>query len=305
MSKRQLSIIYFVDSSKTRTIKLPLGRVTVVLLILSAGIVWSAASAYLLDKAYTEQVDLTQKLRTSLATVFEYEARYDAVYDAAYPSARGIQPAVQAVAKKEAPPPVASALANIPSEEPSATEAEADAAGAAGEGAHAAAAKAQAAKTPEASLEPMPVSDTAATGGKGAPVAVGNPVIEAGKEALQVRFDLTNRNGGRAEGHIWAVAEFKTDAGDVSYIADPPDVGVKSDGDVKHPAQSSNFGIRRFKKMSFSFPVNKELNGTFTGIKIGVTDKSGANRTTYNVPVEIRIGRNDVAPPDETPITNR
>jgi hypothetical protein len=299
VSKRQLNIIYFIDSSKTRTIKIPLGRVSALLLVLSAVGVWSVGSAVLLNLAYGERTELTTKLRTALATVFDYETRVDGVYDIAYPSGKtGAGPSV-AKAESETPPPaVETALAKLASDEPTGTAEEVDAAGANGEdgGVQMPAAKSLSAKSlPKAretaeSRKPEP-SDPSASG---APILVGNPVVESGGSGLQVRFDLTNKSGRRAEGYIWGVASFKSDKGEVTYIVDPPTLGVKTDGEVADPSRSANFGIRKFKKMSFNFPVDKGLNGTFTGIKIGVTDKSGANRTTYNVPVEIKIGRNDV-----------
>ena len=321
MSKRQLNIIYFVDSSKTRTVKIPLGRVSVVLLLLSAVGLWSIGSAFLLTAANADRAGLTRKLSASLATVFDYETRYDGVYDVAYPSGKTNVPSppLQARPVAAAPAPsVASALAKLPANEPSATAAEADAAAGTdglaehpGPPAKALAAKAlpraretaetaepkaaklgKAENVPEKSDKPAKAS----IGAKGTPVIVGNPVIENGANALQVKFDLTNKSSGRTEGYIWAVASFKNDKGETIYIADPPNVGVKADGDVADVLKSSNFGIRKFKKMSFTFPVNKELNGTFTGIKIGVTDKAGANRTTYNVPVEIKVGKTDVVP---------
>jgi hypothetical protein len=187
-------------------------------------------------------------------------------------------------------------------EEPSATAEEADAAADGGDTSpapkQALAAKALP-KTDPAPAAPVPVAEA-----KGTPVVVGNPVIENGGNALQVKFDLTNKSSGRTEGYIWAVASFRNDKGETSYIADPPNVGIKGDGEVADITKSSNFGIRKFKKMSFTFPVNKELNGTFTGIKIGVTDKAGANRTTYNVPVEIKVGKAESTPGEGT-TTNR
>ncbi len=364
MSKRQLNIIYFVDSSKTRTIKIPLGRVSVVLLLLSAVGVWSVASAFVLNAAYADRIDMTRKLRTTLATVFDYETRHDGVYDLAYPNGKGGAVPTKSEPDGSVAPSVASALSRLPAAEPSATAEEADAAADGGEelaGAKLAPPKGLSAKAPpkaretaeskaqtkaqakleakaeakaearakaeadaklkaearaeaqaktaadaklkaeakadaKAKAEALAQAAKADVGAKGTPIVVGNPVIENNPGALQVKFDLTNKSSDRAEGYIWAVAAFKNDKGEVSYIADPPNVGVQADGEVAEPSKSSNFGIRKFKKMSFTFPVKKELNGTFTGIRIGVTDKAGANRTTYNVPVEIKVGATDAAP---------
>ena len=56
-----------------------------------------------------------------------------------------------------------------------------------------------------------------------------------------------------------------------------------------------------FTKKSFSFPFIKDKAGMFTGVKIGVMDRSGDERTTYRVPVEIRVGKRNAAEDPATP----
>lgn len=359
--KKTLNIIYFVDSSRTRSLKIPLGRAQLTLFLALGTMVWAVGSAMLLAQAHKDNDGLTRSLRASMATVFEYETRYDGVYEIAYPGkgAQGDEALIAAAspereAKEKAeinaaaaeaakevlaadstePVPVAKeretpasraaakeaarlaakeaakelAAQKALAKEEAAREAAAQklaAKEAAKEAAKMAAEEKLAAKeaaaeaAKDAALQKLaakappveaPEAAAAAPAGEKSQVSVGNPVIQTAADSLQLNFDLTNRSSDRAEGYIWAVAAFKNDKGEISYIADPPSIGVKPDGEPSELLKSSNFGIRKFKKMSFSFPVAKEQAGTFTGIKIGVTDKTGAHRMTYNVPVEIKIG---------------
>ena len=117
-----------------------------------------------------------------------------------------------------------------------------------------------------------------------------NPVLEPKKGQLDLRFDLTNRTSkARAEGYIWAIAEFKGDDGRTLYQGAPGRIDGNEKGEARNPKLSAPFGIRHFKRKSFTFPYFKDRSGTFTAIRIVVTDKTGNDRTTYNVPVEIRI----------------
>lgn len=121
-------------------------------------------------------------------------------------------------------------------------------------------------------------------------ISVTNPVLEPKGGELELRFDLTNRSSkARAEGYLWAVAEFKTDEGKTIYVGAPTGIDVNERGEPRNPRLSASFGIRHFKRKSFTFPYAKGRTGTFTAIRISVMDKTGADRTTYNVPIDIRV----------------
>ncbi len=256
--KRQLNVIYFVDSARTRSFALPLSRLNVILFGVLALLTWSVAAVFVIIWLTKDREDVAGQLRQSLATVFEYEARHDNAYDVAYPPAGKASAAKVAAAPAPSPapatPPPAVDVGAAAKEEPAAPVDEAD------EG----------------------VGN----------VTVSNPVLSAGSNALELQFDLTNKSeSDRAEGFIWAVAEFKTDQGEHIFIGAPKEIEVLNDGEPKMPTKSASFNIRRFKKKGFSFPFVKGKSGVFTGVKIGVMNRSGEDKTTYKVPVEIRVGK--------------
>jgi hypothetical protein len=267
--KRQLNVIYFVDSARTRSFALPLSRLNVILFGALALLTWSVAAIFLIVWLTKDREEVASQLRQSMATVFEYEARHDNAYDIAYPPPGKASSSAAKVAAAPTPDPAAETAPESTSP-----------AAAAAASTTAAASSAQAkAKEEEDDSETSNVS-------------VSNPVLSAGSNALELQFDLTNKSvSERAEGYVWAVAEFRTDQGERIFIGAPGEIQVQEDGEPKLPTKSASFNIRRFKKKGFTFPFVKGKPGMFTGIRIGVMDRSGEDRTTYNVPVEIRVGK--------------
>lgn len=289
--KRQLNVIYFVDSARTRSFNIPLGRLNVLLFLLAGMLTWSVASVGLMIWMARGQEDLALRLRQALATVFDYETRYDGVYDVAYPTGDKSGTVAKTVADTE--PGATTSGDQLTAAAEAATEAAAESDAAMAPAANVAAAdEASGDAAPDANPAEAPGSSAGAAASGEANVVVGNPVLEAGPAALELRFDLSSKSGqDRAEGFVWAVAEFTTADGKKLYIGAPSAIQVKDDGEPSFPQRSAIFGIRRFKKKVFSFPLIKDVSGTFTGIRIGVMDRTGGNRTTYNVPVEIKIGK--------------
>jgi hypothetical protein len=126
---------------------------------------------------------------------------------------------------------------------------------------------------------------------KESPIKIDNPVLELGTRALELRFDIRSRGNARAEGYVWAVAEYKTDSGKNLYIGAPPSIEVQANGEPLFPKKSNKFAVRYFKRKKLSFPIDKKEPGTFVGIKIGVMSNTGDDRMNYKVPVNIRTDK--------------
>lgn len=296
--RRQLNVIYFIDSARTRSFSLSLGQLNVLLLLFFGTIVWSVASVGLIVWLADGQGQLAGQLRTALTTVFEYETRYEGAYEVAYPtgdktsrptmaSAPSEAKAVDVQARPTAPAESTGAITGTAPPEDEAADTSQPVADVEESSPSSAAPPVQ----PAVSGDPVPSEELA--------VAVGNPVLEASGNALELRFDLTSKaSQDRAEGYVWAVAEFTADDGQKMYIGAPSSIQVKADGEPTYPQRSAIFGIKRFKKKIFSFPLIKEKAGTFTGVRIGVMDRNGTNKTTYNVPVQIRVGKGTSSSPE-------
>lgn len=306
--KRQLNVIYFIDSARTRSFALPLGRLN--LLLIGAGTlgIWSISSLVVIGCLLRDREDMASRLRGSLATIFDYETRDEHVFDLAYPNlpakgeteknlaaardnvesagAKGDETNSEAAMRlaARAPSQQRSSGISLPAP-PAAPKAEAPA-GDEKEGDSAAKPAGSEGSGDEGDDEAKPSTREPA-------VVVGNPVIATTPRALELRFDLTSKDAtGRIEGYIYAVAEFKPDKGDRIFIGAPIDIQVTEAGEPAFPLKSVLFAIRRFKQKSFSFPLPKGASGTFTGVQIGVLDRTGSNRTTYKVPIKIHTGAN-------------
>jgi hypothetical protein len=281
--KQFLNVVYFIDSSRTRTLKMPLGRVNLFLFCALMLIAWSVGSAVIIGVLMKDRTDLIANLRQTMQTVFEFESLYDGVYETAYPSGKNQpgkatrqQPALTAGAAVSAPAsPVATASANQSASASQAT-APAQPASVAGAG--------QDAK--------VPASETRKE--NNVEVVVSNPVVKTSADHLNLTFDLTNKDPkGKSEGYLWATVEFKTDSGQTHILKAPSAIDVNLKGEIEDFKRATYFAIRRFKRNEFQFQLMKGHAGTVVGVKIGISDKPGENRMIYDVPLGIKVGNLD------------
>jgi hypothetical protein len=100
--KRRLNVIYFVDSARTRSFSVPIGRLNVLLFGFLALLTWSVASVALLVWLGQDRREVSERLHTALATIFEYEQRNDQVYEMAYPNGTRVLDSVAAEDESDA-----------------------------------------------------------------------------------------------------------------------------------------------------------------------------------------------------------
>jgi len=252
-SERYLNIIYFLDASQTKTIKVSVARLKIVLGLFVAWLVWFGVSSYLNIRLWSDRAQLEARLKASLAALFQYEVQYDRVYDRAYGNASN---------KNR----VASQSDEEPRKAAPAREVEADAQ-----------------PTEQANVPEAVSVDTKLE------VKVAKPVVEVGESELDVRFDLVSSvTEGKAQGYIYGIAEFKTDAGETIKIMSPE--GIAADETID-PKQAVSFAIRRFKQQNLSFTFDPRKPGYFINVQIHVLSRNGIGRDVYDVPVQIRIGQ--------------
>lgn len=335
--KRKLNLIYFVDSARTKSLSIPLGRLKVLIACQLFLLAWSVGSIGAIVWLLRGKIELRTQLEDSLTTIFEYESRYDRVYDIAYPA--DMKPDTTPIAgtgaskdfatdQKLPVPTAADTTRPVETKKPAASDMAANdlklkttaptttavAASAAAPVPKSDTATARANQKPvtvvpsvakeqpavaatpadsESKSEPKPSKASDAAKSKKdleVLISITNPVIEPKVNELELRFDLTNRSGqARAEGYLWAVAEFQTVDGRKVFLGAPSEIDVNESGEPRNPQLSASFGIKHYKKKSFSFPYSKQSPGIFTAIRIGVMDKSGSDRTTYHVPIDIRV----------------
>lgn len=296
--KQFLNIVYFVESSRTRTLKIPMGRVHVLLFCALTLLGWSVASAAIISVLVNDRAELVGNLKQTMQTVFEFESLYDGVYERAYPSGKSQTSKTIAAASNQngssnhsgqsTHSKSAAASSETPSKQVANEEKPVEVAKQEQPKPITAAPTKSATTSVEPATEENKVSPPS---GKNVDVRVSNPVVKTTQDRLKLTFDLTNKNGSeKSEGYIWATAEFKTESGDVHVLKAPLSIDANSKGDITDHRRASFFSIRRFKRNEFSFDLMKGYTGTVVGVKIGISDKLGANKMIYDVPLGIKIG---------------
>jgi hypothetical protein len=270
--KQFLNVVYFVESSRTRTLKIPMTRVHLMLFCALLLIGWSVASAAIISLLIRDRADLVVNLKQSMQAVFDFESLYDGVYEMAYPAGK-LQPAkvaVQPAAPAAEKPAEVSAPAKSSARQPVAAAVESKS------------------QTP---AEPVEKKDAVEKPGSGLDVIVSNPVVKTNSERMNLTFDLTNKDAtDKSEGYLWAIAEFKTDTGETHILKAPLTIDVNEKGEIEDHKKASYFAIRRFKRNDFNFQLLQGQAGTVVGAKIGISDKSGLNKMIYDVPLRIKVG---------------
>jgi hypothetical protein len=279
--KQFLNIVYFVESSRTRTLKIPMSRVHLLLFCALALVGWSVASTAIISLLVNDRAELVGSLKQTMQTVFDFESLYDGVYERAYPSGKLQSSKTLSASSGQAPnqkPTVAADTApKSVANDSKQTEVEQQ--------------EQKAQTVAAAASTPAPEVNSSDSVGKNVEVTVSNPVVKTTDNRLNLTFDLTNKNGSeKSEGYIWATAEFKTETGDIHILKAPLSIEADSKGDITDHKRALFFAIRRFKRNEFSFDLMKGYSGTVVGVKIGVSDKPGANKMIYDVPLGIKVG---------------
>jgi hypothetical protein len=277
--KRQLNVIYFIDSSKTHTLTMSLNQFRWVLVLFLTLLLWSAASIAFVVELQSDKSSLQQRLQVALSTVFDYETRVDNVFEIAYPpQPKSSIPANEGIAEAKKPAVAPSTNVQVADKDKAAQSSAASA---------------------SAEMDQKPTALSAADNvGLGqddeeeAIVAIGRPILVTHATTLELKFDLTTRPGvDFVEGYIFAVAEFTSDQGDKLFVGAPRDIAVSDKGVPTQPLKATSFAIKRFKQKGLKFPLIPNRTGTFTKVHIAVIGAQGQAISSYDLQVKLHIGK--------------
>lgn len=309
LRKPQLSIIYFIDSNKTKTVTINLTYFKIGASFLGILLLWAVTSPSIFWYFEQSRQESLADLRQALAAIFDYQVRFEDVYETAYPDSERVngqnrgtlalknsneknsnraQQGRNQVATNIGPTTnggfnqntVQSAI-----QTPSANTKQAQLQKSTTQIAEDS--PTTTAATPEMTLRFNPVPQPNATVG----VVVENPSVALGEKNLEFFFDLRNTlSQDKAEGLIWAVATFETDQGTKSYIGVPSYIRVSTDGQALNPEKGYRFAIMRFRRKSFVFNYpGKDFNGRCTNIRLTVRGRSNTDRVEYATPMDVKV----------------
>ncbi len=257
--KRYLNVIYFIDSSRTRTLKFSIGASYFTVGALTVAVIWSLVATSLLIRDRFVIAEMRQHSRSLLETVFNYQTRYDEVYEKAYPEPGEKQENLAEEDDKDETAPV-SLPRSAEGKELAKTKS----------------ASATIGQEPTQSVLPIDQAAIAKDKGtsektvEGLPIAIDNFASTTLGRSLTVRLSLKNLNSPtKSSGVISGMARFidsQNQTHDIQGRTTP------SGGEDAH------FNIRYFKNKNLVFEAPKDLAGKFADVSITIKDDQGHSK---------------------------
>lgn len=301
--ERHLNIVYFIDSSRTHSIRVNLSHARWLLAGAIGLTLWSVLSlAWILSLDHVLKTT-RDHLSSALSSVFDYQVKYDKIFDSAYPDA-ALQGYYAEGSHLPANNPttaddrVAEKIANDnnPGKEvTSGSQPALSAAGQAKDGTVTASAnQASAAKQADPAAAATDKTDP-----KAGTLDIRKSVLSKAQDnKLNLVFDMINRESkNKAEGYVWAVVGIKLADGTTKNLVAPPTARLNSSGVVENPSSAYRFSIQRFKRKDFSFTTPTADGWTVSSVKIVYSDISGKRLNETNVPTT--LSESDASDPEE------
>ncbi len=276
--KRYLNVIYFIDSSRTRTLKFSIGASYFTVGALTVAVIWSLIATSLLIRDRFVIAEMNSHRKSLLETVFNYQTRYDEVYERAYPVTSDKEENLATEDASESASPVALPRSQDPKE----------------------LAKSKASSTSDNSAisqSVLPVDQAAIAKDKanldkaveGLPISIDNFATTTLGRSLTVRLSLKNLNSpSKSSGVISGVAKFVDTQNQTHSIQGRT---TPSGGEDAH------FNIRYFKNKNLVFDAPKDLAGKFIDVSITIKDDQGHSKDfPYTINKDIAVASSTASP---------
>lgn len=255
--QRFLNIIYFIDSNRTRSFKIPLRTAYWAGGLAAFVVLWSCFGTGVLVRESWLASQNANKTRYLLDALFQYQTRYDEVYEKAY-------------TKDSSEPKIAAQDKNSQTTRKASTQS-------------------LAAKTlPEGKGE-LPAQAASNAADPEFPINLEGVKSRLRGNELQVSFDIRNNmKPSLATGNLWGVAKFVADLDQaVSYISSPINVPLDENGEAPEFRGGYAFSIRYFKARTMSFFAPSGVKGSFSEVRILLANDQGF-KTSINIPINVR-----------------
>ncbi|MFK7871840.1 MAG: hypothetical protein AB8C84_01535 [Oligoflexales bacterium] len=237
---KELNIIYFIDSARTRSFKLPLSRIALMLLLSIMTIIWTVFSTFANISAWEYVQRQNIRLKDAMAVVFDYQMKYERVYEWAYPES--LNPHIN----EDHPLDEDMSLVAVPVEEEKKQET-----------------VVQEEKEELSSL---------------AQVMIESPKFYFKNRKFHTSFVLKNmKSPDLAEGRVWATVKVQTSNGSMKEYYYPSAIQKLENGVPQNIQKSPPFSIRRYKKEECDFPI---AEGFVKDITIGLLLKNNQPQFT-------------------------
>lgn len=305
--ERHLNVVYFIDSSRTHSIRINLSHARWILAGAIGLTLWAVMSLVWI-LSLDRILDTTRShLSTALASVFDYQVKYDKIFDLAYPdaaqhgyyaegshlssnnptAANEEKSANTVVASRDAAKEKEPAAANVPA---MATVVNNNAA----PPVVSALPYSTAPSVKEKDKEKEKEKDKVATSvvqesttplSSIATLDIRKPLLRKSGDKLSLEFDMINRESkNKSEGYVWAIVNLNLGDGSQKSLVAPASARLNKSGAVENQTSAYRFSIQRYKKKDFAFSLPAGNDLTISEVKIVYSDLSGKDRHESIVP---------------------
>ncbi len=287
--KRFLHVIYFFEDAKTKSFRLSLRGVKIIIAAAIILAIWTGSSIYMIAQLTSNQVELRQKLVEAKDKIFEYQVAYDDVFERAYqqlPPQNKPQPEPTKPSQKA--PLISEHPTVSPEEMPAVSNEQKLAAKTAPQPAVIASTNAPAAAAAAAVETKVPETIDSNSFN----IDIDNLQFSHNPLGLNFKFRIKNSSNEKANGYIWASASIKDLATqEVIQLGDPDGILLAEKNLDLIKSRATRFGIMRYKARSFTFIVPQGIKqAEFEAISIKVLDPAGRIQThRINVPTDYRL----------------
>ncbi len=237
--KPLLSVIYFIDSNKTHSFKIPVKTSIYLIMILAAFTGWGGVCSIFLYQQVQRSHSKQAYIENLRQIIFDYQVQYDQVYERTYPK------------ELEEPTP-ATATAVVAQTNPINVSSETS-------------------QTPvqstQTSSEKLSATQIKQTQPASISIEAINPAIN--EDALVLAFGIRNQiSPSKIDGNLWGVAAFETNSGNIIEISAPRGLENQSQAYLlKNLNKTEPFSIKYYKEKVFTFQKPKEP-GKFSKVTI-------------------------------------
>lgn len=286
--ERHLNIVYFVDSSKSHSMRINLVLARWILAGSIGLVLWSVLSLGWIISLGSVLKVTRDHLETALTSIFNYQVKYDRVFEQAYPesSTQGYyasgsqlpvnspvdldgakaQPKVE-VGVKQAPSTKDSLATSPPAAEHASVRQES--------ASMAVAATSRVTNDSKEAVEALAMD-------------IKNTLLTAQNGKMTLLFDISNKDAKRrAEGYIWATGTLQLPGGATKRIVAPPHTRLKADGTVDAVSSTYKFSIQKFKRKDFTFAVPADESWKVSDLTITYVNADG--KLPQTVPITLPV----------------
>ena len=267
---RQLNVIYFVDSARTRSFRVSLTLVNALLVFLMALLIWAIVSVIVLVALGNDRQELSVRFTEAQNTIFKYETTYDSAYEVAYAKSN-FDKKDGVIASEESDDEITDAEANDTEEKPDEEVTKVDKP------------VTKIVKNPKMALSTNAVKQENSIDVVDARATLLN-------KDLKLAFKILNTNSPRRiAGRVHAIAEFIHADGRKEFFGAPTGIEVNAAGIAQNPQEAYRFSIRRYKVKKFLFKLPEQIKGNIKEIRIELTTEEGTIVGLFKVPVNLKV----------------